>query len=55
MEESKVTGICRPRELQAIVNILEKTQELKENLTAAGRGEFAPIMSNDTPEGKGKP
>ena len=26
----------------------------KDNLTAAGRGEFAPLMSNDTPEGKAK-
>ena len=25
-----------------------------ENLTAAGRGEFAPIATNDTPEGKAK-
>ena len=26
----------------------------KENLTAAGRGEFAPLMSNDSAEGKAK-
>ena len=26
----------------------------KKNLTAAGRGEFAPIMANDSPEGKAK-
>ena len=39
----------------AIVTILgENTGIKKQNLTAAGRGEFAPIMSNDTPEGKAK-
>jgi chemotaxis protein MotB len=39
----------------AIVNILsENTKINKQNLTAAGRGEFAPLMSNDTPEGKAK-
>ena len=39
----------------AIVNILgENTGIKKQNLTAAGRGEYAPIMSNDTPEGKAK-
>jgi len=39
----------------AIVNILgENTGIQKKNLTAAGRGEYAPIMSNDTPEGKAK-
>jgi chemotaxis protein MotB len=26
----------------------------KQNLTAAGRGEYAPLMSNDTPDGKAK-
>ena len=26
----------------------------EQNLTAAGRGEFHPIASNDTPEGKAK-
>jgi chemotaxis protein MotB len=39
----------------AIVTILTENKEIKkENLTAAGRGEFAPLMSNDTPEGKAK-
>lgn len=39
----------------AIVNILrENTAINPENLTAAGRGEFAPIASNDTAEGKAK-
>lgn len=39
----------------AIVNILrENTSINPENLTAAGRGEFAPIASNETSEGKAK-
>ena len=39
----------------AIVNILAENSGIqKKNLTAAGRGEFAPIMSNDTSEGKAK-
>jgi len=39
----------------AIVTILSENKGVnKQNLTAAGRGEFAPIMSNDTPEGKAK-
>ena len=39
----------------AIVNILSENKAVKkENLTAAGRGEFAPLMNNDTPEGKAK-
>lgn len=39
----------------AIVNILSENKGIKkDNLTAAGRGEFAPLMSNDTPEGKAK-
>lgn len=39
----------------AIVNILTENKGIgKQNLTAAGRGEFAPIASNDTPEGKSK-
>jgi chemotaxis protein MotB len=38
-----------------IVNILSENKGVnKQNLTAAGRGEFAPLMSNDTPEGKSK-
>jgi chemotaxis protein MotB len=39
----------------AIVNILrENTSINPENLTAAGRGEYAPVASNDTAEGKAK-
>ena len=39
----------------SIVTILSENKAVKkENLTAAGRGEFAPLMSNDTPEGKAK-
>ena len=39
----------------AIVNILTaNTKVKKENLTAAGRGEYAPLMSNETAEGKAK-
>ena len=39
----------------AIVTILSENKSVKkDNLTAAGRGEFAPLMSNDTPEGKAK-
>ena len=39
----------------AIVNILrENTAINPENLTAAGRGEFAPIASNSTAEGRAK-
>jgi chemotaxis protein MotB len=39
----------------AIVNILTANAKVKkENLTAAGRGEYAPLMSNDTAEGKAK-
>jgi chemotaxis protein MotB len=39
----------------AIVNILAENGSIqKKNLTAAGRGEFAPILSNDTNEGKAK-
>ncbi|MEM5563637.1 OmpA family protein [Psychroserpens sp. AS72] len=37
----------------AIVNILRENPSIQpENLTAAGRGEFAPISSNDSAEGK---
>ncbi|MFI1744992.1 OmpA family protein [Thalassobellus sediminis] len=37
----------------AIVNILRENDAINaENLTAAGRGEFAPIATNDTPEGR---
>ena len=39
----------------AIVTILSENNGVnKQNLTAAGRGEFAPLMSNDTQEGKSK-
>jgi len=39
----------------AIVNILSTNAEVKkENLMAAGRGEYAPLMSNETAEGKAK-
>jgi chemotaxis protein MotB len=39
----------------AIVNILQENADINaESLTAAGRSEFAPIASNDTPEGKSK-
>lgn len=39
----------------AIVHILrENTAINPENLTAAGRGEYAPVATNDTPEGKAK-
>ncbi len=39
----------------AIVSILGENKSInKQNLTAAGRSEYAPLMSNDTPEGKAK-
>jgi chemotaxis protein MotB len=39
----------------AIVTILSENKNInKSNLTAAGRGEFAPLVSNETPEGKAK-
>ncbi len=39
----------------AIVNILSQNKAVnKRNLTAAGRGEYAPLMSNETAEGKAK-
>ncbi|MBQ0786418.1 MAG: OmpA family protein [Oceanihabitans sp.] len=39
----------------AIVNILRENNAINpENLTAAGRGEFAPIAGNDTADGKAK-
>lgn len=39
----------------AIVNILRENEAINpENLTAAGRGEFAPIASNETSEGRAK-
>lgn len=39
----------------AIVNILAANPKInKANLTAAGRGEYSPLMSNDSPDGKAK-
>ncbi|MCB0427906.1 MAG: OmpA family protein, partial [Mangrovimonas sp.] len=39
----------------AIVTILRDNPNIDpQNLTAAGRGEYAPIASNDTPEGRAK-
>ena len=39
----------------AIVNILSENKGVnKQNLTAAGRGEYAPISTNESPEGKSK-
>lgn len=39
----------------AIVNILQENSTIKpDNLTAAGRGEYAPIATNTTPQGKAK-
>ena len=39
----------------SIVKILKENSSIKaENLTAAGRGEYAPIANNDTAEGKAK-
>jgi len=39
----------------AIVNILRENAAINpENLTAAGRGEYAPVATNSTPEGKAK-
>lgn len=39
----------------AIVNILRLNKDIDpKNLTAAGRGEYAPIVENDTPENKAK-
>ena len=39
----------------AIVQILQENKNIKpDNLTAAGRGEFAPIATNNTTEGKAK-
>lgn len=39
----------------SIVSILSENNKInKQNLTAAGRGEFSPLASNATPEGKAK-
>lgn len=38
-----------------IVAILSENKEIiKQNITAAGRGEFSPLVSNNTPEGRAK-
>ncbi|UKM65851.1 OmpA family protein [Flavobacteriaceae bacterium GSB9] len=39
----------------SIVNILRENREINpQNLTAAGRGEYAPVDTNETPEGRAK-
>lgn len=39
----------------AIVNILQENKNINpESLTAAGRGEYVPVATNDTAEGKAK-
>ena len=39
----------------AIVNILSENKDInRQNLTAAGRGEYAPLQPNTTAEGKAK-
>ncbi len=39
----------------AVVQILSENKAVnKQNLTAAGRGEYAPLTNNDSPEGKAK-
>jgi chemotaxis protein MotB len=39
----------------AIVNILSENKDInRQSLTAAGRGEYAPLMANTTAEGKAK-
>jgi chemotaxis protein MotB len=39
----------------AIVHLLQRNKKIKPNrLTAAGRGEFAPVASNTSPEGRAK-
>ena len=39
----------------AIVNILRENDAINpENLTAAGRGEYAPVATNISPEGRAK-
>ena len=49
------TGICLPKRATAIVSILSENKSInKQNLTAAGRSEYAPLMSNTTAEGKAK-
>ena len=41
--------------LLIVFSFVAKAQIVKkENLTAAGRGEYAPLLSNDTAEGKAK-
>ncbi|MGH2666232.1 OmpA family protein [Flavobacterium sp.] len=64
-DNDKITGIIgggvesnwdlSTKRATAIVNILTSNAKVKkENLTAAGRGEYSPLMSNDTQDGKAK-
>jgi len=64
-DNDKITGIIgggvesnwdlSTKRATAIVNILSANAKVKkENLTAAGRGEYSPLVSNDTPDGKAK-
>lgn len=64
-DNDKITGVIgggvesnwdlSTKRATAIVNILTANAKVKkDNLTAAGRGEYSPLMSNDTPDGKAK-
>ncbi len=64
-DNDKITGVIgggvesnwdlSTKRATAIVNIISANAKVKkENLTAAGRGEYSPLMSNDTPDGKAK-
>ena len=54
MDKIKIRGILCYL-IQYIGKILKENSSIKaENLTAAGRGEYAPIANNDTAEGKAK-
>jgi chemotaxis protein MotB len=64
-DNDKITGVIgggvesnwdlSTKRATAIVNIISANSKVKkENLTAAGRGEYLPVMSNETPEGKAK-
>jgi chemotaxis protein MotB len=64
-DNDKITGIIgggvennwdlSTKRATAIVNILSENKKVdKKNLTAAGRGEYAPLMANETAEGKAK-
>ena len=53
--EIENTGDLSTRRATAFVTILTENKAInKQNLTAAGRGEFAPIATNDNAEGKAK-